>query len=115
MVSAFSSMQAFDQLVQIVKTEKDPAVRARAVRALGGMKTDKTGQILADLYGSDQDLETRKSVISAFANQNNAEGLVAIARKETNKELRYLIVERLSSLARNGSKVAGDYLAEIIR
>jgi HEAT repeat protein len=115
MVSAFRSMQAFDQLVQIVKTEKDPTVRAAAVRALGGMKTDKTGQILADLYSSDQDVETRKAVISAFASQNNAEGLVAIARKETNKELRYLIVERLSGLARNGSKAAADYMAEIIR
>ncbi len=48
MISAFGSMQALDQLTQIVKTEKEPTVRARAVRALGGMRPEKTGQMLAD-------------------------------------------------------------------
>ena len=115
MVSAFGSMQAFDQLVQIVKTEKDPAVRARAVRALGNLKTEQTGKILADLYNTDQDAETRKAVISAFAGQNNVDGLIAIARKETNRDLRLAIVERLSAMAQRGSKPAADYLMEIIK
>ena len=115
MVSAFGSMQAFDQLVQIVKTEKDPAVRARAVRALGNLKTEQTGKILADLYNTEQDVETRKAVISAFSGQNNVDGLIAIARKETNRELRLAIVERLSAMAQRGSKPAADYLMEIIK
>jgi HEAT repeat protein len=115
MVSAFGSMRAFDQLVQIVKTEKEPMVRARAVRALGSLKQEQTGKILADLYNTEQDLETRKAVISALATQNNAESLVTIARKETNRELRLAIVERLSSMAQRGSKPAADYLMEIIR
>jgi hypothetical protein len=114
MISAFGSMQALDQLTQIVKTEKEPAVRARAVRALGNLRPEKTGQILADLYSSDQDLETRKAVVSALSNQNNAEGLVTIARKEGNLELKRMIVERLSSMAPR-SKVAADYLMEIIK
>jgi HEAT repeat protein len=114
MISAFGSMQALDQLTQIVKTEKEPTVRARAVRALGGMRPEKTGQMLADLYSSDQDTETRKAVISALSSQNNAEGLVAIARKEANLELKRSIVEKLSSMA-SRSKVAADYLMEIIK
>jgi HEAT repeat protein len=115
MVGAFGSMQAFDQLIQIVKTEKEPMVRARAVRALGNLKPEQTGKILADLYSTDQDLETRKAVISAFAGQNNVDGLIAIARKETNRELKLAIVERLSGMAQRGSKPAADYLMEIIR
>jgi hypothetical protein len=115
MVGAFGSMQAFDQLIQIVKTEKEPTVRARAVRALGNLKPEQTGKILADLYSTDQDLETRKAVISAFAGQNNVDGLIAIARKETNRELKLAIVERLSGMAQRGSKPAADYLMEIIR
>jgi hypothetical protein len=115
MVGAFASMQAFDQLVQIVKTEKEPTVRARAVRALGNLKQEQTGKILVDLYNTDQDLETRKAVISGLASQNNAENLIAIARKETNRELKLAIVERLSSMAQRGSKPAADYLMEIIR
>jgi HEAT repeat protein len=114
MVSAFASMQALDQLTQIVKTEKEPTVRARAIRALGSMRAEKTGQMLADLYGSDQDVEVRRAVISALSSQNNAEGLVAIARKEASLPLKTLIVQKLSEMAPR-SKVAADYMMEIIK
>ena len=53
-------------------------------------------------------------MITALGSQNNAEGLVAIARKETNIQLRAAIVSKLVSLAPK-SKVAADYLEEIIR
>jgi HEAT repeat protein len=115
MISAFGSMQALDELTQIVKNEKEPTVRARAIRALGNMKTEKTGQMLAGLYSNDQDVETKKAVISALGNQNNAEGLIAIARKETNQQMKLTIVERLSGMARSGNKAAADYMMEIIK
>ena len=83
MVSAFGSMQALDQLNQMLKTEKDPEVRRRAVRSLGSLKSEQTGKMLVDMYGTEQDVETRKAVITALGNQNNADALVAIARKET--------------------------------
>jgi HEAT repeat protein len=112
-VSTFSSMGAIDQLVQVVKTEKDPMVRQRAIRALGNQKTDKTGSMLTDLYtGGDKD--TKEAVISAFGNQNNADGLVAIARKETDKDLRLKIVRQLVDMAPR-SKAAADYLLEIVK
>ena len=114
MVSLFGSMQALDQLSRIVKTEKDLDVRRRAVRHLGSMKSDKTGQMLVDLYAADQDVETRKSVIAGLAAQNNAEGLVAIARKEASVALKTEIVRRLADMAPK-SKVAADYLMEIIK
>jgi HEAT repeat protein len=114
MVSLFGSMQALDQLSRIVKTEKDPEVRRRAVRSLGNMKSDKTGQMLVDVYTADQDVETRKAVIAGLATQNNAEGLVAIARKESSLALKTEIVRKLSDMAPK-SKVAADYLMEIIK
>lgn len=114
MVSAFGSMQAFDQLTQVVKNEKDPDVRRRAVRSLGNLKAEKTGQMLADLYGTEQDVATRKAVISALGAQNNAEALIAIARKETSLDLKRAIVQQLSNMAPR-SKVAADYLMEIIK
>ena len=114
MVSAFGSMQAVDQLTRIVKTEKDPEVRRRALRSLGNMKTEKTGQMLVDLYGSEQDVDSKKSIISSLGNQNNAEGLVAIARKETSLALKTDIVRKLSEMAPR-NKVAADYLMEIIK
>jgi len=99
--------------VQIVKTEKEPAVRQRAIRALGNQKSDKTGAMLTDLYtGGDKD--TKEAVISAFGNQNNADGLVAIARKESDKDLRLKIVRQLVDMAPR-SKAAADYLMEIVK
>jgi tetratricopeptide (TPR) repeat protein len=112
-VSTFSSMGALDQLVQIVKTEKDPTVRQRAIRALGNQKSDKTGTMLTDLYaGGDKD--TKEAVISAFGSQNNADGLIAIANKETDKDLRLKIVRQLVDMAPR-SKAAADYLLTFIK
>jgi len=114
MVQAFSGMGAIDQLSQILKTEKEPEVRRQAIRSLGRMKTEKTGQMLVDLYANEQDLENRKAVVSALGSQENAEALVAIARKETNLPLKTEIVRRLSDLAPR-SKVAADFMLEILK
>ena len=114
MVSIFGSMQAVDHLNRIVKTDKDVDVQRRAIRVLGQMKADKTGATLVDTYSSDPNVDTRKSVIVALANQNNAEGLVAIARKESSLALKTEIVRKLSEMAPH-SKVAADYLMEIIK
>jgi HEAT repeat protein len=113
LVSALGSMQALEQLNQVIRTEKDPEVRRSAVRALGRLQTEKTGAMLVDMYGSETDLDTRRAVISALTAQHNAEALVAIARKETSLELKRDIVKRLSDLAPK-SKVAADFLMELI-
>jgi HEAT repeat protein len=114
MVSLFGSMDAADHLNRIVTTEKDPEIRRRAVRSLGNRKAEKSGQMLVNMYAGEQDLETRRTIISALSSQNNAEGLVAIARKETTLELKKEIVRKLSDMAPK-SKVAADYLMEIIK
>lgn len=114
LIGAFSSIQAIDQLNRIARTEKDIEIRRSALRALGRQKTEKTGTLLVDLYSAEQDPDTRKVVISSLANQSNAEALVAIARKETTLALKTEIVRRLSDLAPK-SKVAADYLMEIIK
>jgi HEAT repeat protein len=112
-VSVFAGMGAVDQLMQIVKTEKEPAVKLQAIRALGRLKPEKTGATLVEMYGTG-DKDTRKAVIAALSSQNNAESLVAIARKESDPELKREIVSRLAEMAKS-SKVAMDYLMEIIK
>jgi hypothetical protein len=84
------------------------------VRSLGNMRTEQTGKILVDMYGSEQDVDTRKAVISALGNQNNADSLIAIARKETNQTLRLEIVKRLADMAPR-NKAAADFMADIIK
>jgi len=115
MVRVFSSMGAVDQLTQISKTDKDPAVRQQAIRSLGSQKVEKTGSMLVDMYSTEQDKDAKLAIISALANQNNDTGLVALARKETtNLELKREIVRKIAEMSGH-SKVAADYLLEVIK
>jgi HEAT repeats/Tetratricopeptide repeat len=114
MISVFGAMGAIDQLTQVAKTEKDANVRGRAFRTIGGLRNEKAGQLLVDLYAGEQDKEVRKSIISALQGQNNAAGLVAIARKETDLDLKRDIFRRLSDMAPK-DKIAADYLMEMLK
>ena len=53
----------------------------------------------------------RKAAIQALFIQNNDVALVALARKETNPELKKDLVSKLSVMK---SKVALDYLMELL-
>jgi tetratricopeptide (TPR) repeat protein len=115
MTRAFSSMGAVDQLLQIAKSDKDPEVRRQALRSLGNQKVEKTGTTLVDMYGSETDKDNKMAIISALANQNNDVGLVALARKETKDvELKRELVRRIAEMSKT-SKVAADYLLEVIK
>ena len=99
------------RLTEIATTETDVELRRSAIRHLGLMGVRRSSDTLVTLYGREKDLDTKKIIIQAFGNQNNAEQLVAIARKETDPQLRKEIVSRLSHMR---SKVALDYLMEIL-
>jgi hypothetical protein len=114
LVGLLGNAGSLDHLTRIIKTEKDPDVVRRAIRSLGDQPTAKTGQMLVDMYSTDQDQQNRMAVINALGSQDNADGLVAIARKEASLTLKKEIVRRLSDLAPK-SKVAADYLMEIIK
>ena len=61
----------------------------------------------------EEDVENKKTIVSALMSQNNGEALVTIARKETNMTLKRDIVSKLSTMSRN--KAAMDYMLEIIK
>jgi hypothetical protein len=113
-VSVLASMAAVDQLADIARTDQDAAVRQRAIRSLGAQRPERTGQTLNTLYGGTQDAATRTAIIQALAQQNNADGLVTIARKETSLDLKRQIVSQLSRLAAK-SQVAADYMMEMLK
>ncbi len=112
-LSRLGSMGATERLLDVVRSEKDVEIRRRAIRSLGNMRADKSGAVLSDLYGREQDVDNKKAIITALGSQQNGEALVAIARKETNTTLKRDIVQRLSNMTRN--KAAMDYMLEIIR
>jgi len=112
-VGVFSTMGAVDQLLQVVKTEKDPAVKNRAVRALGNLRADKTGAALIEMYATG-DRDTKMAVISALSSQNNVDGMIAVFGKETDVTLKRELISKLADHART-SKVAMDFLTNMIK
>jgi HEAT repeat protein len=100
-----------ERLIQLAKSESDPELRRVAVRNLGLMGSRRTGDALVEIYTTDKDAEIRKAVVQGLFIQNNAESLVAIARKETDPVMKREIVSKLSLMR---SKAAMDYLMEII-
>ena len=99
------------RMIDLAKTEQNADLRRSAVRNLGLMGRSKTGTALNEIYASDKDPEVRKAVLQALFLQNNAEDLVALARKEQDPAMKKAIVEKLSLMK---SKVATDYLIELL-
>jgi HEAT repeat protein len=108
------SMQAggsVDRLIELAKGEQQPELRRDAVRYLGNMRATRTGDVLVQIYNSDNNPEVKKSVINGLFIQENATALVAIARKEQDVNLKKEIVSRLSNMR---TKVATDYMMELL-
>jgi HEAT repeat protein len=91
-----------------------PGRPARGDPALGRQPSAKTGQALVDLYGTTRTRTRERSVHRRPGESEQRRGLVAIARKEANLSLKTAIVRQLSEMAPK-SKVAADYLMEIIK
>ena len=100
------------RLVQAATSEKDPELRCAAVRNLGLINSPDSAQALKTIYSKDTDESVRREVLNAYFIQNNAAGLVAIARSEKNPELKKEAVSKLSLMH---DKEATDYLMEILQ
>ena len=100
------------RMSELALNEQNVELRRAAIRNLGLMRASKSGETLTTLYGREKDAAIKREIINAFFLQGNAEQLVAIARKETDPNMRKELVSRLSQMR---SKVALDYLMEILQ
>ena len=98
-------------LIEIAKTETDPEIRSRAIRNVGIFGGDAALPALTSIYSSNADLETKKHIIRALFVHGAAKEMVALARKETNPELKKEIVRNLSLM---DSPEVRDYMMEIL-
>ena len=99
-------------LIDVANSEQNVELRRRAIQHLGTMGRTSTGEALVGLYAKEKEFDIKRTVINSLFTQNNAESLVAIARKETDPALKREMVSKLSLMTR--SKVAMDYLMEIL-
>jgi hypothetical protein len=100
------------RMTELALNESNGELRRAAIRNLGLMRAAKSSETLTTLYGREKDAAIKREIINAFFLQGNAEQLVAIARKETDPNMRKELVSRLSQMR---SKVAVDYLMEILQ
>ncbi|HEY6272137.1 MAG TPA: tetratricopeptide repeat protein [Terriglobales bacterium] len=98
-------------LAEIAKSEKDPKVLGKVINTLGLVGGEGTIDTLLTIYTTSSDFETKKHVINALFLHGAAKQMVAMARKETNPELKRAWIQKLSLLS--GPDVT-DYMMEIL-
>jgi HEAT repeat protein len=102
---------SIDRLIELAKSEQNPELRREAVRALGTLRSARSGDVLLQIYASESNVDVKKSVVNALFIQDNAAALVGLARKEQDVTMKKEIVSRLSNMR---SKVATDYMLELL-
>ncbi len=99
------------RLSELARGEQNAELRLLSVRNLALMGSKRTADTLVEIYNGDKSPDIRKAIINGLFTSNNAEALVALARKEQDITLKKEIVQRLSTMR---SKVATDYLLELL-
>ena len=99
------------ELAEIVQTEKDPAVLDKAINTLGLVGGDESLAALTKVYNSQADLSVKKKVINALFLHGAGKEMVALAKKETNPELKKSLIQKMSLM---NSPEISDYMMEIL-
>jgi tetratricopeptide (TPR) repeat protein len=98
-------------LAEAANSEKDPAVRRHAIRALGLFGGNEGTTILLNIYSSNSDLATRKEVVNALFLHGAGKEMVALARKETDPQMKRELVQKMSLMS---SPEITEYMMEIL-
>ncbi|HEY1937344.1 MAG TPA: tetratricopeptide repeat protein [Candidatus Angelobacter sp.] len=98
-------------LNEAATTEKDPAVRRHAIRNLGVFGGGEGAPTLVNIYNSNTDIDTKKEVINALFLHGAGKEMVALARKETNPQVKRELIQKMSLMS---SPEISDYMMEIL-
>ena len=100
------------RLTDIARGEKNPELRIAAIKSLGLMGGNGHGDVLVNIYRSDQNRDVRDAVLNALFIQQNARALIDLARAEKDPEMKKQIVSKLALVH---SKEATDYMMELLK
>jgi hypothetical protein len=99
-------------LLEVANSDASPDLRRRAIQHLGMMGRDRTGDAILNIYNRQTDVGVKNAAIDALFIQQNAETLVALARKESDRDLKRRIVAKLALMP---SPAARDYMLELLK
>lgn len=110
-LNGMMAANSMEKILEIARSEKDQRLRERAINMLGSSRNPANMQALVELYGSTQEVDTKKRILRSLGSQRVAQPVIEIARKESNMELKRTAVEILSHMK---SKEATDFLMELL-
>ncbi|HEU5022797.1 MAG TPA: HEAT repeat domain-containing protein, partial [Bryobacteraceae bacterium] len=90
-IDSLSGTRAWDSLLNIAKTEKDPALRNQAIRSLVSNRNAPLDGLL-ELYAS-LDISAKTAIVDGLRGRRDAKTLVDLARKESDPQMKRKIVE----------------------
>jgi len=99
-------------LLEVANNDTNMDLRRRAIQHLGMLGRDRTGDAILNIYNRQTDAGLKEAAIDALFIQQNAETLVALARKESDRDLKRRIVSKLALMP---SPVARDYMLELLK
>jgi len=109
-IEALSVSDDVPFLAQIAKSDSDISIRKAAIRGLG-ISGGKARQLLLEIYNADQNVEVRRAAIEGLFINDACPELVALARKETDPQMKRALIEKLSLV---DCREARDYMIEIL-
>jgi HEAT repeat protein len=92
------SDKAHDIVGRYAKGGSNPDLQLTAVRYIGTYRSKESRQLLADVYGSVNDVNVKRAVLRSFETSRDTEHLAAIAKSEQNVELRREAIRQLGNI-----------------
>ncbi len=110
-LNAYLSAGEPEKILDLIKNEKDPVLKQRAIRVLGSMRRTQSTDGLMAMYAAESDKDTRTEIIRSLYTQGAAKQLVDLARKESDATLKGEMVKRLANMK---AKEATDFMMELL-
>lgn len=110
-LQAFGIAGDSEALMKFATSEPDARIRERAIRNLGPFGGPGAGAALVQIYNNEKDADLKRAAVQALFVHGDASSLIALARKETNPEMKRDLVQKLSLMS---NKEARDYMLEIL-
>jgi HEAT repeat protein len=97
-------------LIEVLKTEQDPEVRAAAIQALAVSDDEVAADYLLSLYPNGSDKE-KQAVIQSMMIMEDVEGLISLLKVEQDPDRRREMLQMLTIM---DSEEANKYLFELL-
>ncbi len=99
-------------LTEVANSEPNMDLRRRAIQQLGMAGGGRSGDTLVNIYNRQSDAGVKRAVIDGLFVSGNAGALVTLARKESDRDLKRRMVEKLTLM---DAREAQEYMLELLK